>query len=62
LASSARLNKRFLIEWSDHDAPTTVEWIFTARSGQTTFVSVTNAVQAKEFWRAALERLWNVPA
>jgi hypothetical protein len=50
LASSARLNKRFLIEWSDHDAPTTVEWIFTARSDQTTFVSVTNVIQAKEFW------------
>jgi len=35
-------NKRILIEWSNHDAPTTVEWIFTARADHTTFVSVAN--------------------
>jgi uncharacterized protein YndB with AHSA1/START domain len=34
--------KRILIEWSNDDAPTTVEWIFTPRADNTTFVSVTN--------------------
>src|SRR3954453_4653645 len=36
-------NKRILIEWSAYDAPTTVEWIFTPREDDTTFVSITNA-------------------
>ena len=36
-------NKRILIEWTAYGAPTTVEWIFTPRSDNTTFVSVTNA-------------------
>ncbi len=36
-------NKRILIEWEAYGAPTTVEWIFTPRSDNTTFVSVTNA-------------------
>jgi uncharacterized protein YndB with AHSA1/START domain len=36
-------NRRILIEWSAHDAPTTVEWTFTPRADATTFVSVTNA-------------------
>lgn len=35
-------NKRILIEWSAHDTPTTVEWLFTPRADNTTFVSVTN--------------------
>jgi uncharacterized protein YndB with AHSA1/START domain len=34
--------KRILIEWSAYGAPTMVEWIFTARSDDTTFVSITN--------------------
>ena len=34
-------NKRILIEW-DTDNPTTVEWIFTPRSDDTTYVSVIN--------------------
>ena len=34
-------NKRILIEW-DADNPTTVEWIFTPRSIDTTYVSIVN--------------------
>ncbi len=34
-------NKRILIEWGT-DHPTTVEWIFTPRSGDTTYLSVIN--------------------
>jgi uncharacterized protein YndB with AHSA1/START domain len=37
-------NRRILIEWSGgDDAPTTVEWRFTAVTDDTTFVSITNA-------------------
>lgn len=37
-------NKRILIEWgSANETPTTVEWIFTPRADNTTFVSVTNS-------------------
>ncbi len=36
-------NRRILIEWSGYDAPTTVEWRFTAVTQDTTFVSITNA-------------------
>src|SRR4051812_43722318 len=36
-------NRRILIEWSGYDAPTTVEWRFTAPTDDTTFVSITNA-------------------
>lgn len=36
-------NRRILIEWSAYGEPTTVEWVFTARADNTTFVSVTNA-------------------
>jgi uncharacterized protein YndB with AHSA1/START domain len=35
-------NKRILIEWSGY-GKTTVEWIFTVRPDNTTFVSITNA-------------------
>ncbi len=35
-------NKRILIEWGAQGTPTTVEWVFTSRSDNTTFVSVTN--------------------
>lgn len=36
-------NKRILIEWSSNNTPaTTVEWIFTPRPDDTTFVSITN--------------------
>jgi len=37
-------NKRILIEWgSEGEKLTTVEWVFTSRSDNTTFVSVTNS-------------------
>jgi uncharacterized protein YndB with AHSA1/START domain len=35
-------NKRILIEWEGYGTPTTVEWIFTPREDQTTFVRITN--------------------
>ena len=35
-------NNRILIEWEGYGTPTTVEWAFTSRSDNTTFVSVTN--------------------
>jgi len=35
-------NKRILIEWLGYDTPTRVEWIFTPRADNTTFVSITN--------------------
>jgi uncharacterized protein YndB with AHSA1/START domain len=36
-------NRRILIEWPAFGTPTTVEWIFTPRPDNTTFVSVTNS-------------------
>jgi len=37
-------NKRILIEWgSAGEKPTTVEWVFSSRSDNTTFVSVSNS-------------------
>jgi uncharacterized protein YndB with AHSA1/START domain len=36
-------NRRIVIEWSGNGTPTTVEWLFTAPTEDTTFVSVTNA-------------------
>jgi uncharacterized protein YndB with AHSA1/START domain len=36
-------HRRILLEWSAYGAPTTVEWMFTPRADNTTFVSVTNA-------------------
>lgn len=35
--------RRILVEWSSYGAPTTVEWIFTALSDNTTFVGITNS-------------------
>lgn len=35
-------NKRIVIEWSSYGTPTTVEWVFTDRVDNTTFVSITN--------------------
>src|SRR6266478_3733683 len=32
-------DKRILIEWEGYGGPTTVEWVFTSRSDNTTFVS-----------------------
>jgi uncharacterized protein YndB with AHSA1/START domain len=42
-AKAVEQNERILIEWSAYGRPTTVEWIFTPRADNTTFVSVTNA-------------------
>jgi uncharacterized protein YndB with AHSA1/START domain len=36
-------NKRILIEWGADGAATSVEWVFTSRSDNTTFVSITNS-------------------
>ena len=36
-------NKRILIEWGEPGAMTTVEWTFTPRADDTTFVRVTNS-------------------
>ena len=36
-------DRRILIEWPGYDTPTTVEWIFTPRADNTTFVTITNA-------------------
>jgi uncharacterized protein YndB with AHSA1/START domain len=36
-------NKRILIEWGAYGTPTLVEWVFTSRVDNTTFVSVTNS-------------------
>lgn len=35
-------NKRILVEWMAYGGPTPIEWIFTARPDNTTFVSITN--------------------
>ena len=36
-------NKRILVEWMDTGGPTTIEWTFTPRADNTTFVSITNS-------------------
>src|SRR5688572_7807685 len=36
-------DKRILVEWGAYDEPSTLEWIFTARPDNTTFVSITNS-------------------
>lgn len=36
-------NRRLLVEWSAYGAPTDIEWVFTARPDNTTFVSITNS-------------------
>jgi uncharacterized protein YndB with AHSA1/START domain len=36
-------NKRILVEWMAYEVPTTIEWIFTSRPDNTTFVSITNS-------------------
>lgn len=38
-----KLNRRIVVDWSSSEAPTTVEWRFTAHSDDTTFVSITNS-------------------
>jgi uncharacterized protein YndB with AHSA1/START domain len=41
-------NRRIVVEWPAYGAPTTIEWVFTARRDNTTFVSVTNSGFAGE--------------
>lgn len=36
-------NRRILVEWSGYDVTTTVEWIFTPRGDDQTFVSITHS-------------------
>lgn len=36
-------DKRILVEWGAYDEPSTIEWVFTARPDNTTFVSITNS-------------------
>jgi uncharacterized protein YndB with AHSA1/START domain len=36
-------NNRIIIWWPGQNGPTTVEWIFTPRAGNTTFVTITNS-------------------
>ena len=36
-------DKRIVVEWGAYEEPTTIEWVFTARRDDTTFVSVTNS-------------------
>jgi len=36
-------DKRILVEWMAYGGLTTIEWIFTARPDDTTFVSITNS-------------------
>jgi len=36
-------NKRILVEWGEPDHRTKVEWVFTSRPDNTTFVSITNS-------------------
>jgi uncharacterized protein YndB with AHSA1/START domain len=36
-------NKRIVVEWGAYQEPSTIEWTFTARPDDTTFVSITNS-------------------
>jgi len=36
-------NKRILVEWMAFGTPTTIEWVFTSRPDDTTFVRITNS-------------------
>lgn len=36
-------NKRIVVEWGAYDDLSTIEWVFTARPDNTTFVSITNS-------------------
>lgn len=35
-------NRRIVVEWPGYGTPTTIEWLFTARPDDTTYVSITN--------------------
>ena len=36
-------NQRIVVEWPAYAIPTTIEWLFTARPDDTTYVSITNS-------------------
>jgi uncharacterized protein YndB with AHSA1/START domain len=36
-------NKRIVVEWDAYEDPSTIEWVFTARPDDTTFVSIRNS-------------------
>jgi uncharacterized protein YndB with AHSA1/START domain len=36
-------NQRIVVEWDAYETPSTIEWVFTARPDNTTFVSITNS-------------------
>jgi len=36
-------NRRILVEWMAYGTPTTIEWVFTSRPDDTTFVRITNS-------------------
>ena len=36
-------NKRIVVEWYAYEDPSKIEWVFTARPDNTTFVSITNS-------------------
>ncbi|HEU4931551.1 MAG TPA: SRPBCC family protein [Pyrinomonadaceae bacterium] len=36
-------NQRIVVEWDAYEDPSTIEWVFTARPDNTTFVSISNS-------------------
>lgn len=42
-AKAIEPNKRILVEWMGYGEPTLIEWVFTPRPDNTTFVSITNS-------------------
>src|SRR5215471_5871970 len=36
-------NERIVVEWPGYGTPTTIEWLFTPRPDETTYVSITNS-------------------
>src|SRR5258706_14289976 len=43
IVKAVEQNKRILVEWSGYGTPTLIEWTFTARPDNKTFVSMTNS-------------------
>jgi uncharacterized protein YndB with AHSA1/START domain len=43
LVKAIEENRRILVEWPGYGTPTTVEWTFTPRVDNTTFVTITNS-------------------
>ncbi len=43
IVKAVEQNKRILVEWSGYGTPTLIEWTFTARPDNTTFVMLTNS-------------------